>query len=87
MPAGRELTERHLHAFRMWGVADLDIEGDGPAEEPEAAFGEDVLEQADREVGDLFVNAGPQHPFLDALREIARERIARQIVDGRGGAS
>ena len=85
MPAGRELGERHLDAFRMWGVERIEIEGEGPAEEPEVPFDESVLAEADEKVERLFANAGPDHPFLDALRELARLRMAKRLVETAGG--
>ena len=80
MPAGRELTEKHMEAFRMWGVTSVEIEG-GPAEEaaPPCVFDDALLERADWEAGLLFANASEAHPFLTALRAVARLRIAQAI--------
>lgn len=81
MPSGRELTEKHLEAFRMWGVASVDIEG-GPAKEaPRRVFDEKILARADWETDLLFTNASEDHPFLKELRAIARLRVAETLAD------
>ena len=84
MPAGRELTEKHLEAFRMWGVASVEIDG-GPTEEPPArVFDEATLARAEWEANALFANASEAHPFLDELRALARLRIAGTLSQEEG---
>lgn len=80
MPAGTELTERHLRAFQLWGIMTVRIRaGDGaePAEPPltpgQLAAGRAVvlgrLRQRDR-----------SHPFLAELVERCAEREARRLA-------
>ena len=80
MPAGKELTERHLAAMRMWGVSLIEVEGEGPEVESEPDFDEEILARADAEIDDLFSNAGEDHPLLAELRKLARVRVAREIA-------
>lgn len=81
MPAGRELTEKHLEAFRMWGVSGFEVEGGPAAEEPpRPVFDDATLERADRETDLLFSNAPDDHPFLKELRGIARLRVAEALT-------
>ena len=79
MPAGRELTDKHVEAFRMWGVLSVDIQGGPSNEPPRRVFDEATLERADWETDLLFTNASEPHPFLKELRAIARLRIAEAI--------
>ena len=82
MPTGRALTDKHLEAFRMWGVASVEVEG-GPTQEkepPRRVFDEETLERADWEADLLFANASDPHPFLKELRAIARLRIAAALT-------
>ena len=81
MPSGRELTEKHLEAFRMWGVTAVDIDGGPTKETPRRVFDEAILARADWETDLLFTNASEDHPFLNELRSIARLRIAETLAD------
>jgi hypothetical protein len=79
MPAGRELTAKHVEAFRMWGVVSVEIEGGPEKEPPRRVFDDATLERADWETDLLFANASDAHPFLTELRAIARLRVAEAI--------
>ena len=81
MPTGRELTEKHLEAFRMWGVGSVDIAGAPTKEPPRRVFDEAILARADWETDLLFTNASDDHAFLKELRAIARMRIAETLAD------
>ena len=85
MPAGREVTDRHLEAFRMWGVPSIEIEGEEDTEAPTPDLDPDVLAVAEDRVSELFALAGADHPFLRALMDIARVRVARELQRLRGG--
>lgn len=80
MPGGRTLTDRHLAAFRMWGVATIDILGDEVPEPSELVFDEATLARADEMVRDLFAVAGLEHALLRELGAVARTRIARELM-------
>jgi hypothetical protein len=84
MPAGRELTDKHLAAFRMWGVAGMEVCGDEP-EPAVPVFDEATLAQAEEVVRELFSLVGFDHPFLRELEAIARSRAARDLVRGPRG--
>ena len=81
MPAGRELTEKHLDALPMWGVRSIQVEGEGTVED------EDPLDQlmpwavarAGEEVAHLFLHAGVEHPAMKELSALAVRRRAIQL--------
>lgn len=81
MPAGKELEEKHLEALPMWGVAVIDVEGDGP-DAPD-----DVLEAiepwamaaASEEVDGWFVHTNVSHPVMRELKAIRTLRRAAEI--------
>jgi hypothetical protein len=76
LEAGRRLTERHLHIFKSWGVAAVEVkgaaagEGAAPAEAPES----DPPDAALREkFSDVLSD-----PVMQAIMEAAaRQRAAR----------
>lgn len=82
LSSGRELTARTLESLRFWGVGFLDVLGDVQVPEAEAAVPPEILARAAAEVEEHFANAGPAHPFLDALRRLAAERRARELLTG-----
>ena len=83
MPAGGELTDRHLKIFRTWGVLEADIEADdGLVETHQALINVDVdpvrLAAAEESVQRLFRLNDPEHP---AIKELMRICIARKVSD------
>lgn len=80
MPDGKTLTERHLEAFRMWGVSFIEILGEDIPEAAEPVLDEATLARADEIVRDLFAVAGLEHACLRELGALARTRIAHELV-------
>lgn len=83
LPAGNELTEKHLKIFRTWGVTEADIAGDDSGEAAKPVFGDDVdpaqLAEAEEAVARLFVHNDPEHP---AIRELMRLCVQRRLAHG-----
>ena len=79
IPAGKELTERHVGALSQWGVDRIEVEGDGP----EGADGGEVepwaIDQAAAEVDLLFSRVNRQHPMMAALADACVQRKAAAI--------
>ena len=82
LPAGGELTDRHLKIFRTWGVLEADIEDGGSLETAQALTNADVdpvrLAAAEEAVTRIFRLNNPEHP---AIRELMRICIARKVAD------
>lgn len=83
IPAGKELTERHVEALRMWGVSHVEIDGDGPDAE-ESGFDPEVQAEAERRVAERFGDARGRHAFLDALFTHAVAAEARALHEAGG---
>lgn len=82
IPAGNALTERHVHALKMWGVTQLDIEGDESEHEEAGDISPEILEAAEAFVDGRFGDNDPAHPFLATLRDCAIKRKAAQLAAG-----
>ncbi|MBI2355180.1 MAG: hypothetical protein HYV06_09155 [Deltaproteobacteria bacterium] len=82
LPAGVELTERHLKVFRTWGVLEADIEGEEGGETAPVQASEDAdpvgLAAAEEGVGRIFRLNDREHP---AIMELIRLCIARKVAD------
>lgn len=82
LPAGAELTERHLKVFRTWGVIEADIEGEEGCEAAPLPAGEDAdpvrLAAAEESVLRIFRLNDREHP---AIMELMRLCIARKVAD------
>lgn len=80
LPAGNELTEKHLRIFRTWGVLEADVAGDAALETVPSSNGEDIdpalLADAEAAVAGLFVHNDPEHP---AIGELMRLCVRRRI--------
>jgi hypothetical protein len=80
LPAGKELSEKHIAALPMWGVEVIDIEGE---ETPELAAHEidpRVAALAREQIATRFMNASDDHPFLNVLRDLCTESLSRELA-------
>lgn len=77
--AGAELTQKHLHIFRTWGVAKANIAGDY-AEDAAPALPDNVdssmLAAAEEALKPLFSHANLEHPALKEILRLAALRKA-----------
>ncbi|MCA9739419.1 MAG: hypothetical protein R3E98_04300 [Gemmatimonadota bacterium] len=72
IPAGKELDEKFLKALRMWGVTQIEVEGE--AEDPVDPFADlppEVMEQVQAEVQARFARNNLQHPLIAGLYQRA----------------
>jgi len=80
LPAGGELTDRHLKIFRTWGVLEADIADGDNIETAQILAGVDVdpvrLAAAEEAVKRLFRLNDREHP---AIKELMRLCIARKV--------
>ena len=80
IPAGKELSDKHVAALPMWGVTHIEIEGPAPEAVRELSVDPEMLAMAESEVAKRFANAGTDHPFLTELRRICVERSANELA-------
>jgi len=83
VPAGKELSEKHVRALPAWGVTRLEVDGDdvaGVAEvEPWAR------EEATAEIDRIFSRVNRDHPLMAALGPVCVERKALLLQEAKGG--
>jgi len=81
LPAGAELSERHLAILRMWGVMEAEIVDLEGSEDSELEANEELdpgrLAEARDEVETIFVHNDPAHP---AIKELMRICILRRAA-------
>jgi HD-like signal output (HDOD) protein len=86
IPAGTSLTEKHLRAMKLWGIAVAHIEDEGGAGATgiKAAFSAEILDQAGTETERLFANnaANRDHPVFQPLFDHCLAKTARRIDTG-----
>ena len=73
---GQELTERHLHGLRTWGVTHVEIQGDAPGP---TQFNIAFREAADVEMQAHFSNVDTSHCLIDALYQHCWQRRAEAL--------
>jgi hypothetical protein len=81
--AGTEVTERHLHILRTWGVVEVEIVGieDGCTDtETLETLDQELLESIERTITPIFYHTDRDHP---AIRELMRMRITREAKSGK----
>lgn len=79
LPAGSDLTDKHLKIFRTWGITEADIllgPDEIPAEGASASDSRDpaLLTEAEQATALLFTHNDPQHPMINELMKICLER-------------
>ena len=77
LPAGEEITDKHILTLKAWGIAEVDIEGN----EDEVAKGQPSVKKAKpvptqviEEVDELFRYTNKQHPAIKELIELCKLR-------------
>ena len=80
IPAGNELSERHVQGLRTWGITHIEIEGEQPEAEAITDIDSETVARAEEEI-DLLLSANdPEHPFIVALRRSAVRRRAAGLA-------
>jgi hypothetical protein len=76
LPAGTALTDRHLRYFHMWGVAEVEIEGDDRLQDPAATVDPATRAAIETRLGDLFRHVDLTHP---AAAQVFAYCLAREL--------
>jgi len=77
LPAGEEITDKHIRTLKAWGIAEVDIESnkDEVSEgQPSVKNREPVPTQVMEEVDELFRYTNKQHPAIKELIELCKQR-------------
>ena len=84
MPAGTELTDRHLRAFQLWGILTVRIramnEGPDPADPP---LTPEQLSEGEGLVRARLRETDAAHPFIAELVRLCTGREARRLAQER----
>jgi hypothetical protein len=82
---GVELSERHLKAFKTWGIRTVVVEGEESAQPGTSAAATELppelLAQARAAIAARFARAGTGHPLLAFLSEEAVRRLAAELQE------
>jgi hypothetical protein len=81
MPAGTELTPRHLRAFRLWGILAVRTQaGDQDLVPVEPPLSPEQLAQGRVAVLDRLRDSDPAHPLMAELVLFCAAREARRLA-------
>jgi hypothetical protein len=83
LPAGVELTERHINILRTWGVVEVAVEAAGVQEEPQDPLEQlspEVAARLQAEVRRLFWEFDEANPVLNEVARLVLRRKARQAL-------
>lgn len=76
IPAGRELDPKHVQALKMWGISQIEVEGEEPSGEGGPQVTPEALAQAEAVVSDRLRNLPAEHEFTRILAEALIPRVA-----------
>lgn len=88
MPAGTELTERHLRAFQLWGIRSVRVFGAGGSQgDPVPELTPAQLAEGEAIVRARFQLHDLRHPLIaELLRLAGRREAVRLAAEARGHA-
>jgi hypothetical protein len=84
LPAGTEITGKHLHVFRTWGITEVDIQSDTEQEitaADTAQIDPVLLQEVETELNELFRHTDREHPFIKKLYSVC---ITRKVSNEPG---
>lgn len=76
IPAGCELTARHINILRTWGISEIQTEGND-APNPLTTIAPEVLRRLQDELSKIFWNYDPNFPAQQEVFRLALLRRAR----------
>jgi hypothetical protein len=83
MPAGTELTDRHLRAFQLWGILSVRIRaGDAEPDPADLPLTPEQLAQGEAVVNGRLRSGNDPHPLMVELIRLCTVREARRIARG-----
>ncbi len=84
LPAGTEITGKHLHVFRTWGITEVDIKSvtkqDITAVDA-VQINPALLQEVETELNGLFHHTDREHPFINKLYRLC---ITRKVSNEPG---
>lgn len=83
IPAGTELTERHLRALQLWGIPSVRIRMDEAEPDPsDLPLSAEHLAQGEAVVLNRLRETDPAHPFVAELVRLCAIREGRRLALG-----
>lgn len=79
LKSGNPVTEKHIRAFKTWGVKEVELPGE---DKPEESFSPEILSQADQHLQNRFYGADLSNPILNRIYAICLKRLATQLATG-----
>ncbi len=75
--AGVSITERHIKAFKSWGIQEIPIQSDEETQSTAKTGDSSVIAEVRTLLDAQFSLSNPDHPAVHALYEICLERTLR----------
>jgi hypothetical protein len=84
VPAGAELTARHLRAFQLWGILTVRIRATNAEPDPaDLPLTPEQLSEGEALVRGRLRETDPAHPFIAELVRLCTVREARRLAQER----
>jgi hypothetical protein len=83
IPAETALTDRHLRAFQLWGIASVRVKGAGVEEVGPPPLSPELLAEAEATMAVRLRHNDPAHPMIAELRRCCVQDEARRLAEER----
>lgn len=81
IPAGCELSARHIKVLRTWGIAEIQVDGEEQASTTMMKIAPEVLERLEAELRKQFWSLDPESEAQKEVFNLALRRRARAVVN------
>ncbi len=82
IPAGHELSERHVQALRTWAIAHVEVEGEPEVSSERVSVDPELAAAAERIVAERVARNDATHPLVAELFRFAVDAEAHALASG-----
>lgn len=85
LPAGVVLTNKHINTFKVWGIIEADILGEGESEDSQKKLEDlpqEIVKQTMQHTRIRFQLADSKHPAVRNLAKLSLTRVANTLYAG-----
>jgi len=79
LKGGAPITDKHLRAFKMWGISEFEIEIEGENQVTKSEFSSEILAKADQALQLRFYGSNLSNPVLNKIYSFCLNRLALKL--------
>ena len=77
LKGGAPITDKHIRAFKMWGISEFEMDGENDL--PKSEFTAEILAKADNQLQFRFFGSNLSNPVLSKIYSFCLNRLALKL--------